>query len=500
MPFARTHRHHPDEPGAHPFERDHDRVLYSSAFRRLSGVTQVVAANETALLHNRLTHSMKVGQVGRLISRRLEERARDDPKQARAIEQFGGLDQWVVSTAGLAHDLGHPPFGHIAEETLQEILSPTPNLRRSRRTGVDLEVGRAVPQGYHLPDSFEGNAQSFRIVTTLSFRSTPRHLEATQPTRTPRGLNLTKASLAGISKYPWRKNERPPGISLGKMKWGAYESESDLLTMAMDGIRVRSHGDAVEARSIEAQCMDWADDITYAIHDLEDFYRAGFIPLEQLALDTPEYGRFIAYCAAVVGTDSAAAVSTADVLKSTMRQLREWYFPQNAYRGSRQDREAIHYMASNLIDGFVASLSVSEEGVVTAPKETQLQIEVLKRLTWYYVIDRPSLGSAQRGQAALIRDLFVWLVAWVHDEYEGSGVHPVVVARQSEDVTADLPARLVDYLDITFASDTYRDERLSIARAVADYISSLTEPQALELHRRLGGSAAGSMLDAWFQV
>ena len=124
-----------------PAQRDRDRVLYSGAFRRLGGVTQVVATSETLLVHNRLTHTLKVAQV----ARRLAEKIVSGTPEAD-LAAAGGVDPDVVETGALAHDLGHPPFGHIAEDELQKILDER-----------------------HLVDGFEGNAQSFRIVTKSRF-------------------------------------------------------------------------------------------------------------------------------------------------------------------------------------------------------------------------------------------------------------------------------------------------------------------------------------------
>ncbi|MGO9254829.1 MAG: dGTP triphosphohydrolase [Bryobacteraceae bacterium] len=156
--------------GRSPSQVDRDRILYSTAFARLAEVTQVVAAERGHVFHNRLTHSIKVGQLARRLAEKL---LREQPDEAAAL---GGLDPDVAEAAGLAHDLGHPPFGHIAEETLHHLVQT---------------------QG-RLKDGFEGNAQSFRIVAKLA-------VSDAQPSIGPKtidGLNLTRATLNGILKYP----------------------------------------------------------------------------------------------------------------------------------------------------------------------------------------------------------------------------------------------------------------------------------------------------------
>src|SRR6266446_506141 len=139
-----------------PAERDRDRILYSAAFRRLAGITQTVPGDLEHPVHNRLTHVLEVAQIGR----RLAERLIRDPKQKEAALALE-IDPEVVAAACFAHDLGHPPFGHIAEEALDEMA-----------------------RGAGAPGGFEGNAQSFRVVTKLA-----EHKEGFQ------GLDLTRATL-----------------------------------------------------------------------------------------------------------------------------------------------------------------------------------------------------------------------------------------------------------------------------------------------------------------
>ena len=149
-----------------PAQRDKDRIIYTSALRRLAEVTQVASPTDAHVFHNRLTHSLQVAQVGRSLS----EQFRTTPSDCDAV---GGIDPDTVEAACLGHDLGHPPFGHTAEEKLNELIGNSSG-------------------------GFEGNAQSFRIVTKLAFKST-KHT----------GLDLTAATLAAMLKYPWLKGENP---------------------------------------------------------------------------------------------------------------------------------------------------------------------------------------------------------------------------------------------------------------------------------------------------
>jgi len=168
-----------------PGQRDRDRVLYTSALRRLAGITQVVSPTEGVLFHNRLTHTLEVAQIGR----RLAEHFAKDSDLVAAV---GGLDPERVEAAALAHDLGHPPFGHTAEVELDRLVTDSGVL-----------------------DGYEGNAQAFRIVTRLAVRNE----------RFP-GLNLTRATLNAILKYPWT---RQAGGAKNR-KWGVYRNEQEQST------------------------------------------------------------------------------------------------------------------------------------------------------------------------------------------------------------------------------------------------------------------------------
>jgi dGTPase len=260
-------------------QRDRDRILYAAAFRRLADVTQVVSASEGPVFHNRLTHSLEVAQFGRRLAEKL---VKDNYLAAEAV---GGIDPDVVEAACLAHDIGHPPFGHVAEQELEELVT---------KAGVR--------------SGFEGNAQSFRIVTKL----------APHPP-SPAGLNLTRATLNALLKYPWLRST--PGSA--PLKWGAYDNEFQQIRFAREGSiptdalakeweqakKITGERDLVHAelewaknnsflqnqlKCPEAKLMDWADDVTYAVHDAVDFYCAGLIPLDRLTSkkDDSERKRF----------------------------------------------------------------------------------------------------------------------------------------------------------------------------------------------------------------
>ena len=416
------------------YGRDLDRILYSSAFRRLNGITQVVSADETLLFHNRLTHSLKVAQIAKRLSERLCKDFADQLKDGP------GLDAQAAEAAALAHDLGHPPFGHIAEEVLLDLCD---------EAGIN---------------GYEGNAQTFRIVTRLSWR-----------TASP-GMNLTRRTLRAILKYPWLRT----GDNAGKKKWGAYESEAADFAFATE--------DQAEPRkSLEAQIMDWADDITYAVHDLEDFHRAGLTPIARMHTDEFERQRFIGKATRSLDKYPEFDAETGARAFSEILQAIPFERP---YEGTNDDRRRVHETASVLISRFIDNtrLAFGSADLSISP-DIWHEVNMLKQLTWHYVINSPDLATIQEGQKHIIQELFRYLVAWASREKN----------------TARLPTRFRETLkairldDEAKAALGHEDEKI-FARAAADYVASLTEAQAVELYGRLFGFTRSSVLHGWVRA
>jgi dGTPase len=294
-------------------QRDRDRLMYASSFQRLSAVTQVVSASEGYVFHNRLTHTLEVAQIARRLAEKL---AREAPALADAL---GGLDPDVVEAAALAHDLGHPPFGHIAEKKLDEL---------ARREGA--------------ADGFEGNAQSFRIVTRLAAH------RSCYP-----GLNLTRATLNATLKYPWLR-DRDNADQTGRRyrKFGAYDSDADAFEFARAGTLER------QVKSLEAAVMDHADEVAYTVHDLEDFYRAGLLPLDQLAYSDGEFDFFIARWKR--DPDAKLPPDVIDTSADEWRRLLRALVLPGRYSGRWLERTIIRTWMSTLIGAFVDAVTLQE--------------------------------------------------------------------------------------------------------------------------------------------
>lgn len=419
-------------------QRDRDRILYSSALLRLGHVTQVAAPEVGHIFHSRLTHSMKVAQVARGLSQRQRQLAEKGELDPRAKELVANLDEDATEAAALAHDIGHPPFGHLAERVLQE-----------RSKGVA---------------TFEGNPQSFRIVTRLALRS------VSIP-----GLNLTRRTLNGLLKYPWLHAEEP---SRHAEKWGAYDGDRKAFEDVRKGLQ---DGE----RTLEAWLMDWADDVTYAVHDLDDFYRAGLVPLERLtAADKQELRRFQDYLrskAERLAREGSEDDEDIQVDPERYAQAAEHLFSgfvssiRLPFSGKTEERVNLRQMGSTLIGRYISSLNLRDSSederiILEIPDKIYDQIKVLKQLTWFYVIERPSLAVMQRGQEKVIDTLYTLYRSAI----DGGDLHvfPPVFQERLEMAKSEAIAE----------------------RVIIDLIAGMTEASAVEIYRQGEAIRDGSLI------
>lgn len=402
------------------FERDRDRLLYSSAFHRLAGITQIVRSGEADVFHTRQQHTIKVAQVGRRLAQKLQS---EQPTDAAAR----GLDPEVVEAACLAHDLGHPPFGHIGEHTLDELVRE------------------------HDDEGFEGNAQSFRIVTKLSVRFPDSP-----------GMDLTRATLAACLKYPWTRGKTGKKAK----KWSAYSYEKEDFDFARE---FHDH----EEKTLEAELMDWADDVAYSVHDLEDFHRCNALPWQRVF---GEKDKIIARAAGSgAGTKEKAKLTAAydrlqEFLEGTYSALLS-----DPYEGTRLQREQLRRMTSQLIGKYIGAISINPDAssarAVLFNEDWEAEVRILKQITRDYIIGSPTLAAQQHGQKRIITDLFQAL--W--KGYDAQLGYPPF-----------LPIRLRYLAEVKGTTKV---------RIVADCIASLSESEALGLHARLCGAVTGSVLD-----
>ncbi|QKE85161.1 deoxyguanosinetriphosphate triphosphohydrolase [Arthrobacter sp. NEB 688] len=380
------------------FARDRARLLHSSALRRLSAKTQVVAPSSDDFVRNRLTHSLEVAQIGREIGAAL------------------GCNPDVVDTACLAHDLGHPPFGHNGESALDAVAA-----------GVG---------------GFEGNAQTLRLLTRLEAKRA--HADGR-----PAGLNLTRASLDATTKYPWRRGEGPTPTT----KFGVYDDDLDVFTWF--------RADApVGRRAFEAEVMDWADDVAYSVHDVEDAIASGWLDPRRL-----RDGADVDAVLEVAGRVYEPGLG-ADVLGAALERVLASGVVPAAHDGSRAALAALKDMTSRLIGRFAVAVEVETRAAygddalarhgatLVVPAQARAECAVLKAVAAHYVMlaaERVAVYEMQRE-----------VVAELVDAYRSDP------ARLDADLRADL--------------DAAGDDAAAL-RVVVDQVASLTDVRALALHR-----------------
>ena len=377
--------------GRTAFARDRARVLHSGALRRLAGKTQVVepAGPGIAVPRTRLTHSLECAQVGRELGAAL------------------GCDPDLVDAACLAHDLGHPPFGHNGETALDEAAAAC--------------------------GGFEGNAQSLRVLTRLEVK-----VEGA-------GLNLTRAALDAATKYPWPRRD-------GQQKFGVYADDLAVFGWLREG----APGDT---QSFETQVMDWADDVAYSVHDLEDGIVTGLVDLGRLR--EPDERAALAELAALHYSDASAGDLEAVLAEMVARP--EW---PTAYDGLPGAAAALKNLTSTLIGRFCvaaedATRAAYGDGPLTryaadlvVPAQARAECALLKAVTARYVMQRPGVLAEQLREREVISELVGLLADRAPDALEPA--HAAAWRAAADD-----------------------SERL---RAVVDQVASLTDRAAAALH------------------
>ena len=389
-----------DEPakraGRTEFARDRARIIHSFALRRLAAKTQVAVPWATDFPRTRLSHSLECAQVGRELGAAL------------------GADPDLMEGACLAHDIGHPPFGHNGEEVLNQLAQTC--------------------------GGFEGNAQSIRLLIRLEAKTV-------LPDGKSIGLNLTRASLDAATKYPWSRVENAK-------KFGVYEDDLEIFNWYRQGAK---SGEI----SMEAQIMDWSDDVAYSVHDLEDSLVSGQVKLDQLSNDLPKLFK-------VAQQMYLADITQAEMEKAlaSLQQLSCW---PRYYDGTHRSLARLKDLASQLIGRFAqaAEVATQEEygdGDLTrynanlvVPRAQRVEVALLKSMAGHYVINASDSQIRYGEQQRLLTELVQAILESAPNTLESFFLQDWQNAQNDQ-------ARL---------------------RVVIDQVASLTDPGAVALHNRL---------------
>lgn len=437
-------RRYPESPASpkdhrHAAERDRDRILHSAAFRRLQGKTQVFGIGQADFYRTRLTHSVEVAQIARAIAQNL---LFENPALQRCLAPE------LADAAALAHDLGHPPFGHAGEQTLDACM-----LEVSRRCRL---TGKKVLR-------FEGNAQTFHILVAAEPKS-PLYP----------GLNLTRATLAGVLKYPYEqdiKNDKFIFSSdLPAAKWALQKGASILKRQSRRKTRQQK-------TSIACQIIDWADDCAYSVHDVEDALQAQFLHPGDLA-----QGRFARRVLARYETtrkeEEAPKLSLPEV-RERLFDLAKKILPSEQGDERAQRKSAMR----NILNDLIISVSVQPcsgssradfSWHLIVPDEARILSELCKSVIWEAVITDPRVAAMSTKGREILRDLFQLLM---------------------EEVLEKKSVALFPRYYRPIVEECLGGGQMEAGRAVCNFLALLTDMDALRLHALFRGSKASSIFD-----
>jgi dGTPase len=401
-------RHTPEPPAAGPdrrseFERDRARIIHSAAFRRLQGKTQVFGVYEGDFFRTRLTHSLEVAQIAKGIALNL------------------GADTDLVEAACLAHDLGHPPFGHTGEQVLHELMRPY--------------------------GGFEGNAQSFRILTRLE-----RKHEAYT------GLNLTYQTLDSILKYKTCIDEAAIAAATGGPAKGFYADDRALVEAIL------RHTGTGSRRSFECQIMDVADDIAYSVHDLEDSLKAGLLTVADFRRVPPNrlVGDVNRHLLRLRRTVSEEA------LRYELSQIAD----RLEHLEHKAGRAAWKMLARDLIHDFACSVTLQPDDRIDASPANRIRIEVLKAFESHHVIYNPRVTTLGYKGKEVLRRLFA-------------------VLDQGKDSVGLLPENWGEEYERTLLDGNEPARK----RVICDFLANMTDSYAMRFYSRLFVPGQGSFYE-----
>jgi dGTPase len=428
-----------------PVSKDRDRIVHSGALRRLQRKSQIVGVQANDFFRTRLTHTYECAQIGRGIALRSKNSQWDS-----VVGRFGDL-QDLVEAACLAHDLGHPPFGHNGEQALQRMMKR------------------------HAQSLFEGNAQSFRIVTNLE-------LKYEDGTRSY-GLNLTRTTLKAILKYPW--DEDSAQVDPAHPKFCVYADDEDRAVYDWLFNDRQPVLPGVERRTLATDILDSADDIAYAAHDFEDGVWSGMIPLHLLiAGDSAALG-LLERTVVQRHPDLFKRISVKKRVRELLRPISGASWAKRPFDRGRVSRGDLKNFTAQLIGEFIEEVTPGDE-FVSPDDEVQRRLYVLTGMAWAWMIRSPQLATLQYGQQRLIEALF-----------EGYWENPQMLPqRERWERINDAGLSPEDLMANPRATRESAIVWRAKARLICDHIAGMTDLYALHVYGEMfgGGVAPGLRL------
>jgi dGTPase len=439
--LERFHKEPPPSPRdhRHPAERDRDRILHSSAFRRLQGKTQVFGIGQADFYRTRLTHSIETAQIARAIANNL---------LIEHSQLASCLTLELAEAVALAHDLGHPPFGHGGEQTLDACMRDV-----SRRYRVR---GRSALR-------FEGNAQTFHILVAAEPKS-PDYP----------GLNLTRATLAGVVKYPYEQdigNKRFIFASDSQQARWALKGGSTLISArkSMAGTRPRT--------AIVCQILDWADDCAYSIHDIEDALQARFLRASDLS--DARFTRRVAMHYDGRRENEAVHGLTLEEVRDRLREFAARIRPPDSGDERAHRKQALRNVLNELITSVDLARHPGQRRAdfswdLIVPSESRILSVLCKSVVWEAVITDPRVAAMITKGKEILHDLFYLLL---------------------EELVDRKSCNLFPRYYRSIAEECLERGELEAARAVCNFLALLTDQDALRLHALLKGAKVSSIFD-----
>jgi dGTPase len=394
-----------DTEGRSEYARDYARILYSSSFRRLQGKMQILGIESTAFYRNRMTHSLEVSQIARSLARTLSW------KCGKENEMYTEEELYLLDAAALAHDIGHPSFGHKGERVLDEI---------------------AKLYGYR----FEGNAQNFRVLRKLD-----RHGSSKE------GLNLTYRTLLAINKY--NTNEKSEDGNMPEKFM--YHDDFEFLYKFRENNNIKE-------RTLDVQIIEIADDIAYAVHDLEDGLSQGMFTIDELS---HEIKAFNDAKEKIIKEDRDAAYALFDgIVEEIKKELEETVDITTIQEYSHLFRKKL---TSKLTDSFVRSIAFdNDKSEIDMDKSHKALCSILSKKIFKGVTRNSNIALYELKGEIVIKSLF-----------------NIYVDKKVNKKFLLLPP---DYRPEEKAADE------QIARCVIDYIAGMMDTFAISEFERLTGT------------